>query len=253
MVEAFRHADSVLRDSVKGLSDLIGIPSLINVDFADVRTIMKDKGVAHLTVGSAEGPNKIAEAVRKAVMSPLLDTNIGGATGILLYIVGGTNIGVMETNQAANMVRECVSEDANIIFGMGIEEGYGDKVQVLIVATGFEEGRNARVGAFRSQAHGQMSNEQFSEKYGFNQKQQPAQPQVAADASQYQQPQYGQGYGQQYAPQGQQYAPQGQPVRPTYASIYNSQPAQQPVQPEQQQSSGRKIPAWMARMGSRNI
>ena len=117
MVESFRYADSVLRDSVKGLADLIGIPSLINVDFADVRTIMKDKGIAHLTVGSAEGPNKIQEAVRKAVMSPLLDTNISGATGVLLYIVGGTSIGVMETNQAATMVRECVSEDANIIFG----------------------------------------------------------------------------------------------------------------------------------------
>ena len=246
MVEAFRHADSVLRDSVKGLSDLIGIPSLINVDFADVRTIMKDKGVAHLTVGSAEGPNKIAEAVKKAVMSPLLDTNIAGATGILLYIVGGTSIGVLETNQAANMVRECVSEDANIIFGMGIEEGYGDKVQVLIVATGFEEGKGSRVG-FRA-PHGPMSNEQFKEKYGLSERQQvPQQQQVAADSTNYQQPIYcGQAYGQQ------QFVPQ-QPARPTYASIYDRQPAQQPVAPEQPQSTGKKIPSWMARMGSRNI
>ena len=254
MVESFRYADSVLRDSVKGLADLIGIPSLINVDFADVRTIMKDKGIAHLTVGSAEGPNKIQEAVRKAVMSPLLDTNISGATGVLLYIVGGTSIGVMETNQAATMVRECVSEDANIIFGMGIEEDYGDKVQVLIVATGFEEGRTSRLG-IRPVAHGPMTNDQFKEKYGYNQKQQvPQQGQLAADENQYQQPSYGQNYGQQYVPQqGQQFVPQTQPVRPSYASIYNNQPAQQPVAPEQPQNSGRKIPAWMARIGSRNI
>ena len=255
MVEAFRHADSVLRDAVKGLSDLIGIPSMINVDFADVRTIMKDKGIAHLAVGSAEGPNKIKDAVDKAVMSMLLDTNIAGATGILLYIVGGTNIGVMETNQAATMVRQCVSETANIIFGMGIEEDYGDKVQVLLVATGFEEGVQPRtIYGTKNKEHKLMSNDDFIRTYGIGQQNNQPRQQVAADATQYQPQQYAQPVYGQPQPQ-QQEAPQPQ-ARPayTYDSIFGAQPQQtQQFQPEQNQNTGKKLPPWFSRITNRNI
>ena len=260
MVEAFRHADSVLRDSIKGIADLIGVPSMINVDFADVKTIMKDKGVAHLAVATAEGPNKIETAVRKTVMSMLLDTNISGATGVLLSVVGGTSIGVLETNQAATMVRQCVSPDANIIFGMGIDEEFGDKVQVLLVATGFEE--NTAKGGIRTGVYGQgrmghpVDNDKFMQIYGLGeevQQPQPVQkPQVAADSTQYmpQQPTYQQA-PQQQAPQQPAYQP-----RPgMYNSIFGqqAQPAQQSFQPEQNSNTGKKLPPWFARLTNRNV
>ena len=252
MVEAFKHADSVLRDAIKGIADLIGVPSMINVDFADVRTIMKDKGIAHLSVATAEGPNKIVDAIQKAVKSDLSGTNIAGATGILLSVIGGTNIGVMETNQAAMLVRQCVSPTANIIFGMGIEEDFGDKVQVLLVATGFEENtakNRMGVSHYGRDAMGYpMSNDVFDKTFGTATPKEPApapmqRPNVAADAQSYSQP----------VQTSQPYQPQPQ-ARPTYTSIFGQQP-QQPTQTYQpkQQSSDSKIPAWLARMSNRRV
>ena len=250
MLEAFKHADSVLRDAIKGIADLIGVPSMINVDFADVRTIMKDKGIAHLSVATAEGPNKIQDAIDKAIKSDLSGTNIAGATGILLSVVGGTSIGVMETNQAAMLVRQRVSPTANIIFGMGIEEDFGDKVQVLLVATGFEENtQKSRMGVShygRDVIGYPMSNDQFEEVFGKPEPAPAPRQNVAADSQAYSQP----------VQTTQPYQPQQQPqARPAYTSIFGQQPQQQAqtYQPKQQQSADPKIPAWLARMTNRRV
>ncbi|MCR4874566.1 MAG: cell division protein FtsZ [Clostridia bacterium] len=256
MLEAFKHADSVLRDAVKGLSDLIAIPSMINVDFADVKTIMKDKGMAHLAVGSAEGPDKIKNAVNKAVMSMLLNTNISGATGILLNVIGGPSLGMMEAIQASELVRQCVAQDALIIFGFGIEEDYGDKVQVLLVATGFEENAKQSVTryGYKNADHAVIDNDTFIQRYGIRPEgsamQQPQQ-QMVADASQYvAQPQQ-----QMQQPQMQQPVQQPQmQARPQYSynSIFGNQPQPQQAQPEPQ-STGKKLPPWFSRFSNRSV
>ena len=248
MLEAFKHADSVLRDAIKGLSDLIAVPSMINVDFADVKTIMKDKGMAHLAVGVAEGPDKIKNAVNKAVMSMLCNTNISGATGILLNVIGGPSLGMMEAIQASDLVRQCVAQDALIIFGFGIEEDFGDKVQVLLVATGFEENAVSRKGYGTTfTEHTPLDNNSFMKKYGIGMEQQVPQPrqEMVADASQY-----------VAQPQQQTMQPQPAPVQPqqpqfSYNSIFGNQPQQQaPAQPKQ---TSTKLPPWFARLGNRNI
>ncbi len=138
MVEAFMHADDVLRNAIRGISDLIVIPSMINLDFADVRSIMKNKGFAHMGIGRGSGTDKTINAVREAVMSPLLETNIGGASGVILNIVGGMKITLSEVSLACEKVREAVSDDANIIFGAGVYETLGDEVVVTLIATGFD-------------------------------------------------------------------------------------------------------------------
>lgn len=169
MVDAFIHADDVLRNAIRGISDLIVIPSMINLDFADVRSIMKNKGFAHMGIGIAEGPDKTINAVRQAVMSPLLETNIGGASGVILNIVGGVKTTLCEINLACEKVREAVSENANIIFGAGVDETLGDQVVVTLIATGFDyTGQPTTVG--RAQAAGAaqgrpISNEEFESKF----------------------------------------------------------------------------------------
>ncbi len=138
IVEAFRCADDVLRQGIQGISDLIVTPSLINLDFADVKTIMKDKGLAHMGIGRGKGENKTIEAVRQAVQSPLLETNIEGATGILLNVKGGLDLPIDEVNEAANLVREVVDPNCNIIFGAGVEDGLSEQVEITVIATGFQ-------------------------------------------------------------------------------------------------------------------
>ncbi len=137
IVEAFRCADDVLRQGIQGISDLIVTPSLINLDFADVKTIMKDKGLAHMGIGRGKGENKTIDAVRQAVQSPLLETNIEGATGILLNVKGGLDLPIDEVNEAANLVREVVDPNCNIIFGAGVEDGLSEQVEITVIATGF--------------------------------------------------------------------------------------------------------------------
>ena len=138
IVEAFRHADDVLRQGIQGISDLIVEPSLINLDFADVKSIMKNKGFAHMGIGKAKGDNKTHEAVRAAVYSPLLETKIEGATGVLLNIKGGLDLPLDEVYEAAELVREVVDPNCNIIFGAGIDEAMDDEVEITIIATGFD-------------------------------------------------------------------------------------------------------------------
>jgi cell division protein FtsZ len=147
VVDAFRMADDILRQGVQGITDLITVPGLVNLDFADVRTIMRDAGSALMGIGSAAGENRAAEAARAAVSSPLLETTIEGATGILLNITGGPEIGLFEVNEAAEVVTSAADQNANVIFGAVIDDAMGDEVRVTVIATGFGGGRRRRRGA----------------------------------------------------------------------------------------------------------
>src|SRR6266487_1266863 len=137
VVDAFRQADDVLRQGVQGITDLITVPGLVNLDFADVRTIMREAGSALMGIGVASGDNRASEAARAAVSSPLLESSIEGATGILLNITGGPDIGLFEVNEAAEVVTSAADQNANIIFGAVIDETKGDEVAVTVIATGF--------------------------------------------------------------------------------------------------------------------
>jgi cell division protein FtsZ len=144
VVDAFRLADDVLRQGVQGITDLITIPGLINLDFADVRTIMKQAGSALMGIGIAHGENRATEAASKAVSSPLLDSSIEGATGILLNVTGPADMGLFEVNEAAEVVTSAASTDANIIFGAVVDEAMGDDLRVTVIATGFGEQHRRR-------------------------------------------------------------------------------------------------------------
>jgi cell division protein FtsZ len=145
IVEAFRIADDILRQGVQGITDLITVPGLVNVDFADVRTIMRDAaGSALMGIGIASGENRAAEAARNAVSSPLLEASIEGATGILLNITGGSDMGLFEVNEAAEVVTAAADQNANIIFGAVVDDAVKDEVRVTVVATGFGAPRRRR-------------------------------------------------------------------------------------------------------------
>src|SRR5919205_174841 len=145
IVDAFRLADDVLRQGVQGITDLITIPGLVNLDFADVRTIMRGAGSALMGIGSASGENRAAEAARAAVSSPLLESSIEGATGILLNISGPPDIGLFEVNEAAEVVTSAADQNANVIFGAVIDDAQGEEVRVTVIATGFgARGRRRR-------------------------------------------------------------------------------------------------------------
>jgi cell division protein FtsZ len=137
VMDAFRMADDVLRQGVQGITDLITVPGLVNLDFADVRTIMRDAGSALMGIGAASGENRASEAARIAVSSPLLESSIEGATGILLNFTGGPEVGLFEVNEAAEVVTGAADASANIIFGAVIDESIGDEVRVTVIATGF--------------------------------------------------------------------------------------------------------------------
>jgi cell division protein FtsZ len=144
IVDAFRMADDVLRQGVQGITDLITVPGLVNLDFADVRTIMTEAGSALMGIGTASGENRAAEAARAAVSSPLLEASIEGATGILLNITGGPDIGLFEVNEAAEVVTSASDANANVIFGAVIDETRSDEVTVTVIATGFGGDRRRR-------------------------------------------------------------------------------------------------------------
>ncbi len=152
MLDAFREADNVLRQGVQGITDLITIPGLINLDFADVRTIMQDAGSALMGIGTSNGENRAAEAARIAISSPLLEESVEGATGILLNMTGGRELGLFEVNEAAEIVKEAAAPNANIIFGAVIDEAQGDEVRVTVIATGFDHSRRGASAAAGYQA-----------------------------------------------------------------------------------------------------
>ncbi len=137
--QAFEMADDILKQGIQGISDLISVPNLINLDFADVKTIMYDKGIAHMGIGRASGDDRATEAAKLAINSPLLETSIEGAKSVLLNITAGSDLGIFEVNEAADLIRDCVSEDANIIFGAGIDESLKDEVKITVIATEFDQ------------------------------------------------------------------------------------------------------------------
>ena len=139
MIEAFRIADDILRQGVQGISDLIAVPGLVNLDFADVRTIMREKGLAHMGIGKGSGDSRAIDAAKQAIQSPLLETTIDGARGVLLNITGGANLGLFEVNEAAELVSQAAHPDANIIFGAVIDESMEDELRITVIATGFEQ------------------------------------------------------------------------------------------------------------------
>ncbi len=237
MKEALRVADEILKQGIKGIAELIVNPALINLDFADVRTILKDRGVAHLGVGVAKGENRIIEAVRVAVNCPLLETTIEGARGVILNVVGGEDLTFDEVNDAAELVRSVVDASANIIFGARIDPNVQDEVEITVIATGFpgfdgtkreeDPQRSSYRSNYTQPAYG-GSRLSVSEPYGRQQPVQPAQTAQQPQApvrQQYAQPQYqGQpAYQQQY---GQQYVQPQYPQQPAQGERYA-----QPVQP----------------------
>lgn len=247
MVEALRIADEILKQGIRGIAELIVNPALINLDFADVKTILKDKGIAHLGVGVAKGDNRIVEAVRLAISCPLLQTTIEGAKGVILNVCGGQDLTFDEVSDAAELVKGVVAADANIIFGARIDPNVHDEVEITVIATGFPgfENKQIEARALRSgtpyEASGRVnySPETPAVNYGapvqggrmsVNEPYYPSRP--------VEQPPFGQspqqGY-QQYPNAQQQYYQQPvqpiQPVQPVQPQI-DRQP-QTPVQPVQ--------------------
>ncbi len=142
MREAFVMADDVLRQGVQGITDLISEVGNINLDFADVKTVMSNRGVAHMGIGTGTGENRVVDAVKGAIGSPLLETSIDGAKAILFNIMGGYDLGMLEVNEAADLVQKAAARDANIIFGTSINGDLGDEIRVTVIATGFEDFEN---------------------------------------------------------------------------------------------------------------
>jgi cell division protein FtsZ len=143
VTDAFKMADDVLKQGVQGISDLITVPGLVNLDFADVKTIMLDAGIAHMGIGRSSGEHRAQEAARQAIHSPLLETSIEGAGGVLINVTGGKDLGLLEINEAAELVQKSVDPEANIIFGAVIDETITDEIVITVIATGFEKTFNS--------------------------------------------------------------------------------------------------------------
>ena len=150
LTEAFRKADEILLQGVQGIADLISKPGVINLDFADVRTIMANRGIAHMGIGRASGENKAEVAAKMAIQSPLLETTIEGAKHILINFSGDMNLGLMETEEAAELIREAIDPEAEIIFGTTLNEELNDEVVVTVIATGLEDEAHTEAPARRS-------------------------------------------------------------------------------------------------------
>ncbi len=242
MVDALRVADEILKQGIKGLAELIVNPALINLDFADVKTILKDKGIAHLGVGVAKGDNRIIEAVRVAVNCPLLETTIEGARGVILNVVGGNDLTFSEVADAAELVRSVVDASANIIFGARIDPNVQDEVEITVIATEFS---------------------------GYDNKQNEEQQRAYTAGQIYTQPPYNQGrmsVNEPYYPQPRpQPMPAAQPVQPAQniqpvQPVQNVQPVQTvqpvaPAQPEIERPSDKSVPKFaqlLHRFGKRS-
>ncbi|MBQ3303122.1 MAG: cell division protein FtsZ [Clostridia bacterium] len=139
MTDAFKIADDTLRQGIQGISDLIAVPSLINLDFADVRTVMQSRGLAHMGIGIGKGENRMVEAAKQAISSPMLETSIDGARAVLINITGGPDTSIIDINEAAQKITAAADPEANIIFGAGIDENLADEVKITVIATGFEK------------------------------------------------------------------------------------------------------------------
>lgn len=232
MREALRVADEILKQGIKGIAELIVNPSLINLDFADVKTILKDKGVAHLGVGVAKGDNRIIEAVRVAVNCPLLETTIEGARGVILNVVGGDDLTFDEVADAAELVRSVVDASANIIFGARIDPNVRDEVEITVIATGFPGFDNKRddSNVMRGYQSGRIyDNASYNA---------PAQHDDRMSVT------------DPYYIRQQQV--QQQPVQPQYPQYQQPRP-QQPVQPQYSQYSGQYEDDSIERPNDKNV
>ena len=145
MTEAFSIADDVLKQGIQSISDLIAVPGPINLDFADVTSVMKEKGMAHMGIGNASGENRAIEAAKEAIQSPLLETSIKGAKGVLLNVTGGGNLGLLEINEASTLVQESCDPEANIIFGASIRPELEEEIRITVIATGFDENQKNEI------------------------------------------------------------------------------------------------------------
>ncbi len=139
MLDAFKLADDILRQGIQGISDLIAVPALINLDFADVKTIMEGRGMAHMGIGQGKGDNRMMDAAKQAIQSPLLETSITGARAVLVNVTGAQNIGILEINEAVSLISDAADESATIIFGAGIDDTFDDEARITVIATGFGE------------------------------------------------------------------------------------------------------------------
>lgn len=139
MTDAFRIADDTLRQGIQGISDLIAVPSLINLDFADVRSVMESRGLAHMGIGIGKGENRMVDAAKKAIASPMLETSIDGARAVLINITGGPSTSIIDINEAAQLITQAADPEANIIFGADIEDSLEDEVHITVIATGFDK------------------------------------------------------------------------------------------------------------------
>ena len=258
MMEALRVADEILKQGIRGIADLIVNPALINLDFADVRTILKDQGLAHMGVGVAKGENRIIEAVRLAVNCPLLTTTIEGAKGVILNIVGGNDLTMDEVQTAATLVQSVVDYSANIIFGACIDSNINDEVEVTVIATGFPNVENMYNQKDERNVAGRnfFVNRGLPERAPEDGRQEQPQPQPAMRPASpsyvrtpmnntmqgqqppvYRQPHQQPQYQQQYAAQQQAYAQSRQPqpqAYPQQPAAYNPN-EQQPVYAQQPQ------------------
>lgn len=202
LVQAFKVADDVLRQGIQGITEIITTPSLINLDFADIKTIMKNKGNAHIGIGKGKGENRTFEAVRQAVQSPLLETNIQGATDIIVYVTGNEGLTMDEVNNAVSLIKDVADPNANIIFGTGVDSNLDDSCIITVIATGFEtrpDGRSKYTQISRPMFNNDTErNAKMERMYGYAQ-----QEEVAAAKA----PQRPESMPQQYAPQPQQYNP----------------------------------------------
>jgi cell division protein FtsZ len=160
MIQAFREADNVLRQGVQGISDLIAVPGLINLDFADVKTIMSNQGTALMGIGSAKGEGRAVEAAKKAISSPLLETSIHGAQGVLMNITGGTDLSLYEVQEAADIVGSAADKELNMIFGSIINENLKDEIMITVIATGFSELNKTPLSANSDPSKGVISKPQ---------------------------------------------------------------------------------------------
>ncbi len=139
MADAFRIADDTLRQGIQGISDLIALPAMINLDFADVRTVMESRGMAHMGIGTGSGENRLIEAAKAAISSPMLETSIDGARAVLINVTGSSDMTLLEVNEAAQLIQQAADPEANIIFGAGIDDNLSDEVRITVIATGFEK------------------------------------------------------------------------------------------------------------------
>ena len=255
MTDALRVADEVLKQGIRGIADLIVTPALINLDFADVRTTLKERGLAHMGVGVATGENRIIDAVRLAVNSPLLETTIEGATGVVLNIVGGPDLTLDEVTKAANLIHGVVDYSANIIFGACIDESVQDEVEVTVIATGFPPAGSAEPSAPAQRVTMTVPPQPAPQSVPTNPYGQQSSPYGQPNNGAYQQPGYTQNpYNPYYTPVAPAPAPApNNNVRPPVQEAAYEQPVPEPDMPDpdydaEEEDHDNKLPPFIRRM-----